>query len=180
MQKQILVVNSNIFFLKQGIELLSAITDKLYSSNNGTYNKSGIGRHFRHIIEHYFSLVNVKNDVVDYDARDRNLKLETDRSFMIQSMQQVIDSLSEYATNPGYIQKEVLVRSNEGIGEEDAPLSQSTIRRELQFLISHTVHHYALIGFILKTMGFNPSPGFGVAPSTLKHEHESKISVPAS
>jgi len=174
MQKQVLVVNSNIFFLNQGIQLLSDISDSLYISNNGEYNKSGIGRHFRHIIEHYYSLVNEKNSVIDYDSRERDLKLEDDRQFMINTMKEIISSLEKLLSAPDYIHKEVNVRSNEGIGEEDSPLSKSTIQRELQFLISHTVHHYALIGLILKTMGYNPVHEFGIAPSTLKYEQQKK------
>lgn len=180
MQKQLLVVNSNIFFLNQGIDLLSQVSDEIYASNNGTYNKSGIGRHFRHIIEHYLSLVNETNSTIDYDARERDLRLENNRELMISTMSEVISSLEKFSIKPDYLQKEINVRSNEGIGEEDSPLSSSTIRRELQFLISHTVHHYALIGLILKTMGFDPSPEFGIAPSTLKHEQQKKISVQAS
>lgn len=180
MQKKVVVINSNIFFLNQGIELLSEVSDEVYASNNGTYNKSGIGRHFRHIIEHYISLVNENNSTVDYDARERDLRLENDREFMMATMIEIISSLEKISTNPEYLQKEVIVRSNEGIGQEDTPLSTSTIRREFQFLISHTVHHYALIGLLLKTMGFNPSPEFGVAPSTLKYEQQKQVTVQAS
>lgn len=172
MQKQTLVLNSNIYFLKQGIDLLSSITDTLYTTNNGEYNKSGIGRHFRHIIEHYFSFINEDSGQIDYDARERNLRLENDRLFMISSMENVINSLSKMLEIPERLDQEVQVRSNEGSGEDNSPLSKSTLRRELQFLISHTVHHYALIGLILKTMGFNPDATFGVAPSTLRYEKE--------
>lgn len=178
MQQQLLVVKSNIFFLNQGIELLSEVTDEQYSFNDGRYNKSGIGRHFRHIIEHYFSLLDEQDGLVDYDSRERNLRLENNRAFMISTMKDVSDSLGRL--NLSDLKKRIKVRSNEGIGEEESPLSESTIRRELQFLISHTVHHYALIGLILKTMGFDPSPEFGIAPSTLKYEYESKLDVQVS
>ena len=50
------------------------------------------------------------------------------------------------------------------------PWSQSSVLRELQFLISHTVHHFALIRMILLDQGVQTPAGFGVAPSTLKHE----------
>ena len=180
MQKKAIVIKSNIFFLNQGIELLSNVSDKMYSSNDGNYNKSGIGRHFRHIVEHYFSLLNEENAVVDYDARERYLKLENSRKLMIETMEEIVFSLNQLLNKSDYLQKEIQVRSNEGIGEENSPLSKSTIHRELQFLISHTVHHYALIGLILQTMGFNLLPEFGVAPSTLKHEHEKNINVQAS
>ena len=178
MQEQLLVVKSNLFFLSQGIGLLVEVSDDQYSTNDGKYNKSGIGRHFRHIIEHYFSLLDEKDGLVDYDARERNLRLENDREFMISSMREVSESLTKLRLAD--LDKRIKVRSNEGIGEEQSPLSESTIRRELQFLISHTVHHYALIGLILKTMGFEPSPDLGVAPSTLKHEYESKLDIQVS
>jgi hypothetical protein len=48
-------------------------------------------------------------------------------------------------------------------------LCASTVARELQFLLSHTVHHYALIALILRLQGFEPGEEFGVAPSTLAH-----------
>ena len=180
MQKRTLVVKSNIFFIQQGIDLLEDITDELYTSNDGKYNKSGIGRHFRHIIEHYFSLINGYTGKVDYDARERDLRLENDREFMVTSLRGVVDSLEKLIDKPDLIDNKIEVRSNEGIGEENSPMSESTVRRELQFLVSHTVHHYALIGLILKTMGYDPGPSFGVAPSTLRHEQEVASGVKAS
>ncbi|MBP6670575.1 MAG: hypothetical protein KA180_14065, partial [Gemmatimonadales bacterium] len=46
--------------------------------------------------------------------------------------------------------------------------SDSSVKRELQFLVSHTVHHYALIKELLRREGFDPGAEFGVAPSTLQ------------
>lgn len=171
---QNVVVTSNIFLVQQGIELLSHVGDELYTKNNTTYSKSGIGRHFRHIIEHYFSFLETDGLLIDYDARERNVRLETDRQFMIDRLGFVISGLQKFANEPQLLDNAITVRSNEGIGEENSPLSKSTYRRELQFLISHTVHHYALIGLILQTMGYIPDESFGVAPSTLKYELEQK------
>jgi hypothetical protein len=47
--------------------------------------------------------------------------------------------------------------------------SRSSLLRELQFLLSHTIHHYSLIVLALRVQGFEPGVEFGVAPSTLKH-----------
>jgi len=181
MQNQLAALQSNIHFLNQGIELLSSVSDELYTKNNGPYNKSGIGRHFRHIIEHYFSLIDSKySGLIDYDARERNLRLENDREFMISSLREVVSSLQELSNSPEKLSQTVQIRSNEGVGEDNSPLSESTIRRELQFLISHTVHHYALIGLILETLGFKPDESFGVAPSTLKYEQQKQAVEKAS
>lgn len=175
MQKNTLVVKSNIYFLKQGIDLLSSIDDEQYARNNGKYFKSGIGRHFRHILEHYQSLINRHSDKINYDERARDLRLETDRTFAIKTMRSIIDSLQVFLDNPPLIDKKIAVKSNEGIGEEESPWSPSSLRREFQFLISHTVHHYALIALILKTMGIETEENFGKAPSTLKYEQQQSV-----
>jgi hypothetical protein len=49
----------------------------------------------------------------------------------------------------------------------EADWSQSSLKRELQFLVSHTVHHYALIKELLRRTGFDAGTEFGVAPSTI-------------
>ncbi|MBO6572164.1 DinB family protein [bacterium] len=172
MQNKIAVVKSNIYFLEQGISLLSSITDNEYSYNNGKYFKSGIGRHFRHIVEHYISLIDGYTEKINYDLRERDLKLETNRKAVINALRNIIDSIQTFELNPELINKKIEVKSNEGIGDGDSPWSVSSIRRELQFLISHTVHHYALIGLILRTMDVTVPEDFGVAPSTLKYESE--------
>jgi len=51
--------------------------------------------------------------------------------------------------------------------------SLSTVHRELQFLGSHTTHHFALIAVLLRTLGHEPPAEFGVAPSTLRQWRES-------
>jgi len=53
--------------------------------------------------------------------------------------------------------------------KENTPLSDSTVRRELQYLQSHTIHHFALISMILRLQGLRPADDFGVAPSTLQY-----------
>ncbi|MBM4187475.1 MAG: hypothetical protein FJ206_09205 [Gemmatimonadetes bacterium] len=48
--------------------------------------------------------------------------------------------------------------------------SRSTLGRELQFLVSHSVHHFALIKLLLANDGPVLPREFGVAPSTLSHQ----------
>jgi hypothetical protein len=51
--------------------------------------------------------------------------------------------------------------------------SGTSVGRELQFLVSHTVHHYAVIAAMLRPQGVEPGADFGVAPSTLVYEQGS-------
>ncbi len=50
------------------------------------------------------------------------------------------------------------------------PETSSTLGRELIFLLSHAVHHFALMKLIAETMGFGTDDTFGVMPSTLADE----------
>jgi len=51
--------------------------------------------------------------------------------------------------------------------------TESSVRRELQFLLSHTIHHYALMVAIGQAHGFKEfERGFGVAPSTIKFQQQ--------
>ena len=53
-------------------------------------------------------------------------------------------------------------------------ISPSTIGREIMYSVAHAVHHYALIGVMGGLMGLTMPAGFGVAPSTLKHQVTAK------
>ena len=57
-------------------------------------------------------------------------------------------------------------------GGDEIPWQPSTPGRELQFLVSHTVHHFAMIGGICHSLGVEVDKDFGVAPSTLRHQME--------
>jgi hypothetical protein len=57
--------------------------------------------------------------------------------------------------------------SHTACGSQYAP---STVGREAMYAVAHAVHHYALIGVMGGILGLPIPPGFGVAPSTLKHQ----------
>jgi hypothetical protein len=54
------------------------------------------------------------------------------------------------------------------VRQDSSVWAASSLARELQFTLSHTVHHYALIALILRLQGFAPPADFGVAPATLQ------------
>ena len=55
-------------------------------------------------------------------------------------------------------------------GDQGAP---STIVREPQFLLSHTVHHVALISTMNSISNIATPEKFGIAPSTLAYRRKS-------
>jgi hypothetical protein len=173
------LVNENIQFLRQGTDLLNALNDELYCQVVAPYFSSGVGKHIRHNLDHYESfLAGLAGGRINYDARRRDQQIETDRRHAIQKILSIISRLD--AIPDQALDHPILVTMND-VAETEAPSQwgSSTVRRELQFLLSHTVHHYAIVAMILKIQGFDCGKDFGVAPSTLKYERRPAQCIPS-
>lgn len=160
------LIRDNCDFLKQGIHLLERHSADSYVGTDVRTFGSSIGSHMRHVLDHYSSfLAGIESGVVNYDARAREAKVETNRDSGIERARMLLERLKGSNAAPLQTVK-VIVSAN--MQENDAA-SQSTLGRELQFLASHTVHHYALIAIASRMQGIDPPDTFGIAPSTLKY-----------
>ena len=168
----------NIFFLDQGIQLLEGMSNEVYAQNGHEYFSSGVGKHIRHVLDLYRCFVDAEDDVVDYDARQRNPRIESDRLYAVQEARSIIKglkSLGRRYENQGL--RVIKVNSNEGENTEGiSPWCTSSVARELQYIVSHTIHHFALIAMIYQLQGGHPPKDFGVAPSTLLYEKNQQSS----
>lgn len=165
----------NIRFLKQGLDLIQGLSDDAYTRSSHPEYTSGVGGHLRHCLDHYTNfLAGLPRGRIDYDARQRDERIETDRAYATRVIQNLIRGLAEVQERDA--DRAVTIKMDGG-DESDASLwwSHSSAVRELQFLVSHTVHHYALIALILRSNGLAPAADFGVAPSTLRY-NQSKLS----
>jgi uncharacterized damage-inducible protein DinB len=163
-----LLIRDNIRFLHQGLDLLGRIDDDAYQHTSPPLYESNVGAHFRHILDHYARLAgDGDTGHIDYDRRSRHTPMESDRSLAIASLKDTIDLLSGLAgTAPATALR---VHSRTSAHTPDAQVdTPSTLARELLFLISHTVHHYALIAFILRSQEVQVPVAFGLSPSTLE------------
>lgn len=164
------LLSENILALRQGIDLLERLSDEVYRKSVAPYFTSGVGKHLRHNLDHYaMFLAGVANARIDYDGRQRDPRFESDRQYAIAKINSVISGLENLAEQN--CDQSILIKMNATEEHNQAALwSRSTLARELQFLLSHTIHHYALIAMILKIQGVDCHPDFGVAPSTLKYQ----------
>jgi uncharacterized damage-inducible protein DinB len=168
------LIADNVRLLEQGLSLLESLDAPLYGKPEPSVGLSGAGCHFRHLLDFYdrfFEGIEVER--IDYDLRQREPDLETDPAKAHAKLTSVIRGLQ--ALDGRELTPALLVKADaEGAAPEDTPWAGSTVERELQVLMSHTVHHYALIAVSLRMNGCDPGPEFGVAPSTLRYWMEQR------
>jgi len=160
-------VEGNLILLRQAVDVLSRLDDDTYASGGGATGVSPVGVHFRHIFDHYRAfLMGLETNEIDYDARQRQVPLETDRA---QAIATALGFIADLGRLPAELaDRPVRVTLRSVAGNDGTPdWSHSSLRRELQFLVSHSVHHYALIKELLRRSGFDAGDEFGVAPSTI-------------
>lgn len=171
------LIDDNIGYLRQAANLLKNIADELYCKSAPLAFGSGVGQHLRHCLEHYESFLSGwQTGKIDYDARARNARIETERAYALSLIEEIVTALQRIGEEVADRNLHVKQDSNASL-ELAAQWSASSLQRELQFLVSHTVHHYALIAVILRLHGFEPDADFGVAPSTLKHRQVAQACV---
>ncbi len=157
------LIDSNIQGLEEGAELIRLLQKDQYTQGFKPAFQSTIGAHFRHVLEHYrcFS-TQIVGGTFCYDKRERDQLLECDSGYALRTIDELIESLS------------VLANPNVGVeffieDEQASRQIQTNLNRELLFLQSHTVHHYAIIGAMTRAFGNQPDEDFGVAIATRVH-----------
>ncbi len=168
MRLSLAAVRGNRHFLEQGIELLRRVPPELYRTpvRRGW---ASVGSQFRHVLDHYLAFAEGwESGRVDYDARQRNRQVETDPAMAMAQASVLIERLERIHVEDA--NRPVAVQMDPGGDQRLPDWRPSTIGRELQFLVSHTVHHYALIKLLLEDVGIAAGAEFGVAPSSLAYQ----------
>ncbi|MEQ9209877.1 MAG: hypothetical protein RLN96_08565 [Pseudomonadales bacterium] len=166
------LIEANIHSLEVAEKILLDITDYQYRVVAEPFSVS-LGKHLRHITDHYQQLLaGLPQALVEYDRRERLETEENERSAMLMRLRSISYQLSQLSKNFQGDQPLSVCLALEEDG--DSPVVPSTLSRELLFLQSHSIHHYAIISAILKLQHIDVEPDFGIAPSTLKYEKEKK------
>jgi hypothetical protein len=156
---------TNIQIITQLTDLLDNIESSVYKDALRPLHYSTTGQHVRHITEFYLCLLKgYKTGMVDYDARERNLLIEIDKDFTIETLENVIQNLRKLKSD-----KSLILKSSFG-GDEAMEISTSFFR-ELTYLIEHTIHHLAIIKIGLNEVypEVEIPKNFGVAHSTVRY-----------
>lgn len=154
--------------LHQEFTLLEQMTREAYTEPAKGYFSSSVGMHIRHNLDHFASFFQgLALGKVDYESRERRKDLESDPTAAMVSLQQYIEALDAIGSDK---ESDLHVRREDGADVGPDSWLRSSIGRELQFLLGHTVHHNALIAMIADRNGIQLPEGFGVAPSTQRYQ----------
>jgi uncharacterized damage-inducible protein DinB len=148
-------------------DLLNVLSNEHYNRKLEILSNASIGQHVRHILEFYHCLFESKDtNIVNYDARKRDLKLESDLNFALKSIDEIVDAILDIKSD-----YTVSFVANYSIEDEMTSTTMtSTLYRELAYNLEHSIHHQALIKVALNEMNIIDlvKTNFGFAPSTIR------------
>jgi uncharacterized damage-inducible protein DinB len=153
--------------LSQCEELLNNLSEIDYKAF--TAQSSSIGEHVRHMLDRYESFFQgLPSRQLDYDARAREKPIEESLQAAKSALASVQGRLA--ALTAGHIQNQPLMVSETVHQQGAAVRVPSTAERELMSLVTHSIHHLAIIALLAKAMGYDLDQKVGKAPSTLVFE----------
>lgn len=136
-----------------------------------------VGSHLRHVIEHWEALVfPAQAGCVDYDARPRDPALEASPSLAETRLRALRQQLA--AWDAGMLAAPLRVHGLCGPKGELEFTVASSVGRELAFVASHAVHHFALLKDHCLHSGIALDADFGKAPATVAHERANLAAAP--
>jgi hypothetical protein len=163
------LIQSVIETLRQGELLLAEISDARYTHKVAVAFDASIGGHYRHCLDHFNTLLEAAAaGDLNYDHRERGTLVENDRFAALNATRELRMGFEKL--NPDFLSRHLSVTCKTSCSTSGPQVAPSTVGREVMYAVAHAVHHYALIGVMAGIMDVKLPAGFGVAPSTLKHQ----------
>ena len=128
---------------------------------------ASIGRHVRHVLDHISAveIAAMSARIADYEARARDSRMEHEPGIALAEIARLRDRLDLIAPLEAALPATIMIAITRGQPKATLP---STVGRELSFVLSHTIHHHAIIRIMLCDLGLISSinPEFGLAPGS--------------
>lgn len=161
------IISACVCCVDQCVQLLELISTAAYV--DCSVSSSSVGSHIRHILERFQSLFNgLPDGTVDYDSRRRDKSVENELSAGLIALASLKQDL-ETAQLRTALADRVMVRESLHPQSPQVTIA-STVERELMSLLTHSIHHLAIIALLLKPYGYQLDKDFGKAPSTIIYE----------
>ena len=164
-------VDALVRLLDELAMVISGLTEARYVQKPVGVMPSSVGGHVRHWLDHVAALVaSIETGTLNYDHRQRGTPVETERSAALAAIARLAADLRDLMTAQldQSVEVEILLTA-----DGSPQMFGSTVGRELAYVVSHSVHHNAIIGAMVQTLGGRVPPRFGYAPSTIAHARRS-------
>jgi hypothetical protein len=150
--------------LQQMRSMIERMDDGGYTMPAPGRSSGGVGGHVRQCLDHVDALVHAtRTGVVEYDRRHRGTDVETCRAAAVHQIDALTRQLA--ALDSSMLDEPLLVETQ--IDPAGAMiLTRSSVCREVAFVISHTIHHNAIVAQLLAGRGQTLDARFGLAPAT--------------
>lgn len=127
-------------------------------------SSGSVGGHVRHCLDHVDALLRaIGSGVCCYDDRVRGEAVERDPALACARLAACRMRLTRL--DPALLQRPLALSAR--ISREGVELhTASSVAREIVFVLSHTVHHAALVAVLLEAQGESLPAHFGLAPTT--------------
>ncbi|MCP4971096.1 MAG: DinB family protein, partial [Arcobacter sp.] len=158
-----LLIKSTLNTLQKAKSLLTLLTNEQLRDESISPYHSSVGSHLRHIFDFYDCILNAEQNKVDLTARKRNIDVEKDCNSAKCYLDEIIVKLNELKD---FVEVELLVTDDLGLGKMEIKYSFSALLAQAN---SHTIHHYAIINYILNGLNIKiEDDSFGFNPTTPK------------
>jgi hypothetical protein len=156
-----ILIKSTLYTLENVNVLLSSLSNSNLTNKSIAPYYSSIGSHVRHILDFYECILTEGNSF-DLTARKRQSNVETNSGTALTYLKDLVEKLKNVDTRT--INKKVLVADDLGLGKVEIEYTFSSLLAQGN---SHTIHHYAIINYILDGLQIKISDDkFGYNPTT--------------
>jgi uncharacterized damage-inducible protein DinB len=140
--------DENAALLERTAALLEDLEPDAYATVDARCLGGSIGGHTRHCVEFYQCfLAGLESGRIDYDARARDVRIENEVAHAVAALRHIAEEIRDASARQDTMH---LLRVIENHTGSDTDWSATSVGRELRFLLSHTVHHCALIAILLR------------------------------
>lgn len=156
-----ILIQSTLHTLQNVQVLLTKLSNSSLSNKSIAPYYSSTGTHVRHILDFYDCIL-VDENTVDLTARKRQINIETNCEAALKYLQEIVGKLKRL--NVDDLNRTVLVTDDLGLGKVEIEYTLGAILAQAN---SHTIHHYAIINYILDRLGISINDDtFGYNPTT--------------
>ncbi len=158
------IIKANIFTLTKSIQILNELSNYELCNCSVSPYYSSIGSHLRHIHDFYDCILDgYSSKLVDLTARKRNNSIESNCDVAILSFTTIISKLKIINESINY---RLNVIDDLGLGKLEIEYSFPSLLAQAN---SHTIHHYAIISYIMDSLKISTNiEDLGYNPTTSK------------